>query len=65
MPPDTHDSDDYALIRPAAAAELAGVDVRTLARWEAEGKLHARRTAGGQRRYRRADIVALIDAANA
>jgi len=62
MPDDKHDTDDYALIRPAEAARLAGVDIRTLARWVADGKLPARRTVGGQRRYRRADVIALLNA---
>lgn len=62
MPDPDHDSDDYALIRPAEAARLAGVDIRTLARWVADGRLAARRTVGGQRRYRRADIIRLTAA---
>ncbi|WAB10158.1 Cro protein [Mycobacterium phage Gravaillia] len=41
---------------------MAGVNIRTLARWEDSGRLTAQRTAGGQRRYRRGDIVALITA---
>lgn len=38
-----------------AAREL-GVSVDTLRRWEAEGKLAATRTPGGQRRFAQADI---------
>jgi excisionase family DNA binding protein len=33
------------------AAELLGVDVTTLRRWDAQKKLVAVRTAGGHRRY--------------
>jgi excisionase family DNA binding protein len=48
---------DDALLRPLEAAALAGVTPRTLARWAASGLLASVRTAGGQRRYRRCDVV--------
>ena len=38
------------------ASETLGVSLTTLRRWEAEGKLIAERTAGGQRRYDLAKI---------
>ena len=38
------------------ASETLGVSITTLRRWEAEGKLIAERTAGGQRRYDLAKI---------
>lgn len=44
----------------SAAAHLAGVHVGTLRRWEENGRLRAARTPGGQRRYRRADILELL-----
>ncbi|WP_431231474.1 MerR family DNA-binding transcriptional regulator [Mycolicibacterium psychrotolerans] len=65
MPPDTKASTEDALIRPNEAAKLAGVHIRTLARWEETGHLTAQRTAGGQRRYRRGDILALTAAPTA
>lgn len=34
-----------------AAAEVLGVSITTLRRWEAEGKLVADHTSGGHRRY--------------
>lgn len=61
MPDSDHDSDDYTLMRPTAAAALVGVHVRTLARWSDEGRLPVRRTRGGKRRYRRADVIALTE----
>ena len=42
-------------IRVGEAAELLGVSVDTLRRWTASGRLHVRRSAGGQR------LVALAD----
>jgi excisionase family DNA binding protein len=44
-------------IGPAAA--LLGVHPETLRRWEAAGRMTARRTPGGRRRYRRRDLEAL------
>lgn len=54
-----HKTDISDLIRPADAAKQLGVSVRTLARWEAAGRLKAVLTAGGHRRYRSADIDAI------
>lgn len=69
MPKDTSASDDDAdndaLIRPIEAARLAGVHIRTLSRWEAEGHLTAQRTVAGHRRYRRGDILRIIAGATA
>lgn len=56
MPDDT---DRPELMRPRDAAALAGVITDTLADWVRAGKLQAVFTAGGQRRYRRADIIAI------
>lgn len=39
------------LVRISEAAEVLGVSITTLRRWEAEGKLAAEHTAGGHRRY--------------
>jgi excisionase family DNA binding protein len=44
-------------LTPQEAATLLGVTVRTLHRWELDGKIKSTRTAGGHRRY---DIVDLI-----
>ena len=39
------------------AADLIGVSIKTLHRWEAAGKIHPTRTAGGHRRYQVADLL--------
>lgn len=39
------------------AAEVLGVSVDTLRRWEKEGKIQSERTDGGHRRYRSADLI--------
>lgn len=44
----------------SAAAQIAGVHVGTLRRWEKTGRLRPARTPGGQRRYRRRDVVELL-----
>ena len=38
-------------VKPKEAAAILGVHVRTLSRWEAEGKIKAIKTPSGQRRY--------------
>lgn len=48
------------LLSPAEVAEQFGVDVRTVARWEHDGRLTAIRTLGGHRRYVRSEVVALL-----
>jgi len=51
------------MLRPGDAAKLLGVTTRTLANWTDQGRLNAIRLPGrGGRRYRRADIEALITA---
>lgn len=54
MPRDTY-------VRIGEAARLVGKSVDTLRRWEAEGKLSAVRSVGGQREYRLADILRLLN----
>ena len=45
-------------LTPQEAGTLLGVTVRTLHRWELDGKIKSTRTVGGHRRY---DIAILID----
>lgn len=44
-------------LTPKQAAELLGVSVRTLHRWESDGKIVSRRTPGGHRRYEVAELL--------
>ncbi|HEX4743077.1 MAG TPA: helix-turn-helix transcriptional regulator [Candidatus Limnocylindria bacterium] len=46
-------------IRIGQAAELLGVSVETLRRWEADGKLRTRRTSGGQRVVAASEVTRL------
>ena len=49
--------DDY---RIGAAANVLGVRVETLRRWEREGRLVSSRTAGGQRRVPASEVARLL-----
>lgn len=53
---------DNLLLTPREVAEIFGVRTTTIARWVRAGKLAAQQTPGGHRRYRRADVQALLDA---
>ena len=49
------------VLRPAEVARVLRVHVGTLRRWDKEGKLGpCTRSVGGQRRYARADVLALL-----
>jgi molybdopterin-binding protein len=50
-------ANDY---RIGEAAELLGVRVETLRRWEREGKLKATRTSGGQRMVSATEVARLL-----
>lgn len=50
-------SDSY---RIGEAADLIGVRVETLRRWERAGRLETRRTRGGQRRVAAAEVARLM-----
>jgi excisionase family DNA binding protein len=45
------------LITIREASGLLGVSIKTLRRWEQQGKISSIRTPGGHRRYRRQDIL--------
>ncbi len=48
------------LIRVGQAAEMLGVTVETLRRWEAEGRLRVERSPGGQRLVPVAEVTRLL-----
>ena len=45
------------LITIREASDLLGVSIKTLRRWEQQGKISSIRTVGGHRRFRRADVL--------
>jgi excisionase family DNA binding protein len=49
-----------ALLTPAEVAALFRVDPKTVTRWAKADKLTAIRTLGGHRRYREAEVRALL-----
>jgi excisionase family DNA binding protein len=49
-----------ALLTPAEVATLFRVDPKTVTRWAKAGKIDSLRTLGGHRRYREADVRALL-----
>lgn len=57
----TADADeDIAPLRVGQAAEMLGVTVETLRRWEADGRLRTTRSAGGQRLIPIAEVSRLL-----
>ncbi|MCG7596302.1 helix-turn-helix domain-containing protein [Mycobacterium sp. PSTR-4-N] len=48
------------LLPPAQSAQLIGVSVDTLKRWEKSGRITAVRTPTGHRRFWRSDVLALL-----
>lgn len=48
-------------LSPKDAADLLGVHEDTLKRWAADGKVNAWKTPGGWWRFRRTDVVAILD----
>lgn len=48
------------LLTPAEVASLFRVDPKTVTRWAKAGKISARRTLGGHRRFLRTEVEALL-----
>ena len=49
------------LLTPAEVAAMLRVSSKTPSRWALTGKLDAIRTPGGHRRFREADVLALLN----
>ena len=49
------------VLTPGEVASLLRVDPKTVARWERAGKIRCFRTLGGHRRFRREDVLAIIE----
>lgn len=61
-----NDRDTYStqeLLPIGEAARILGVSVETVRRWDKAGKIASVRTLGGQRRFRRGELEALVEAA--
>ena len=54
-------SEPEKLLTPSEVAALFRVDPKTVTRWAKAGKLNSIRTLGGHRRYRAAEVYALLD----
>lgn len=54
-----HDAEP--LLTPAEVAAMFRVDPKTVTRWAKAGKLNSIRTLGGHRRYREAEVRALLN----
>ena len=53
-------SEEATDIRIGLAAEMLGISVETLRRWEAEGRLRTRRSEGGQRLVPLAEVTRIL-----
>ncbi|PZG12965.1 MerR family DNA-binding transcriptional regulator [Micromonospora craterilacus] len=51
---------EHPLMTPAEVADLFRVNTKTVTKWAAAGRLTSIRTLGGHRRYRRAEVYALL-----
>jgi len=56
----TRSGETETLLTPAEVAALFRVDPKTVTRWAKAGKLSSIRTLGGHRRYREAEVKALL-----
>jgi molybdopterin-binding protein len=57
-----HGEPQTSVIRVGQAAEILGVTVETLRRWEADGRIRMERSPGGQRLIAIAEVTRLLDA---
>lgn len=61
MTANTHTDQQSELLRPYEVAAIFRVSPATVRLWARLGKLPEVRTPGGQRRFRRADVDALLN----
>ncbi len=54
------ETDSERLLTPGEVATLFRVDPKTVTRWAAAGRLSSIRTPGGHRRFREAEVQALL-----
>jgi excisionase family DNA binding protein len=52
---------DEGLMTPGQVASLFHVDPKTVTRWAHAGRLGSLRTPGGHRRFRKAEVMALLN----
>ena len=53
--------DAESLLTPSEVAALFRVDPKTVTRWAKAGTISAIRTLGGHRRFREAEVLALLE----
>lgn len=58
---DVSDPDRNSRLRVGQAAEMLGVSVETMRRWETEGRVRMERSAGGQRLIAIDEVTRLLD----
>jgi excisionase family DNA binding protein len=49
------------LLTPGEVARMFRVDPKTVVRWTKTGKLASVKTPGGHRRYKKAEVIALLE----
>lgn len=52
---------EHRLMTPGEVAAEFRVDPKTVTRWAAAGRIGSIRTPGGHRRFRRSEVLALLD----
>lgn len=55
------DFESEALLTPAQAGAIFGVDPKTITRWAEAGKIPCTRTMGGHRRFKEEDVLFFRD----
>jgi excisionase family DNA binding protein len=57
----TDDENEDRVLTPAEVARLCRVNVKTVTRWAAEGKIPHFRTLGGHYRFRESEVLAALE----